>query len=63
MNMCNSSSNLLFPHVENVFPRYEILDPEIAVAVVACSHFFLWGVGADGLHPACGCGFDMISLV
>ena len=60
-NIC--SPDLLFPHIENIFSRYEILDPEIAVAVVACSHFFLWCVGRDGLHPACGCCFDMISLV
>lgn len=54
---------LLLSHVENVFSREEILDPEIAVTFVAGSHFLERGRGWDGLHPAGGCGVDMIPLV
>ena len=59
--MC--SSDLLFSHVKNVFPGNEILDPEVPIAFIACSHFFHWCAGSDGLHPACGCCVDMISLI
>lgn len=59
--MC--SSDLLLSHIENIFPRYEILDPEVPIALIACSHLFQWCTGGNGLHPACRCCVDMISLI